>query len=467
MKMKTNQSKKALASLLLLSTMASQLAAASVNVNQFNPAINPGYVYSEDSLMSSSWGAKGKGRPFFSAFYQMMNDPLVELNETRTQRRALLIDSINSLNLGFGYGIAQGIQLGASTSMNLVHLPNEANRFAFGDSRLFSKFRLNSDRAAFSFAIMPELYLPTGNRNLFLSNNSVGAGLKLIGEHDFGPVMMTANAGYRYSPKATYRDLNMKQAIPLSLGLLAPLGSKWAINAEARGDLAMPLDQYHNTSSYYFGGRYRIGDVVASLGGTVGTINGYYSMDYGAIAGIMVMPQTKEERVYVQQPAPAPMPAPVVAKVEPVKPRVIFTPKELIITEEVKFEHAKAVLSSSGRNLLDEVARVLKANKQSFTKISIDGHTNRIGSHAYNNKLSRERAASVKEYLISRGIPAQLLESMGYGKTRPKHVAGLSKDAQLAADRRVEFKVALDKKLVLAAAKAWQKKSKQTLTGEN
>jgi outer membrane protein OmpA-like peptidoglycan-associated protein len=150
-----------------------------------------------------------------------------------------------------------------------------------------------------------------------------------------------------------------------------------------------------------------------------------------------------------------------------VKPRVIFTAKELIITEEVKFEHNKAELTRSGQNLLDEVARVLKSNKQSFTMITIEGHTNRLGTHAHNNKLSRERAASVREYLASRGIPAQLLASMGYGKTRPKNIPGLSKDAQLAADRRVEFKVALDKKLVADAAKAWDKKSKETLTGEN
>jgi OOP family OmpA-OmpF porin len=466
--MKTNKTitKTLVALTALTSQLGSQLAVASVNVNQFTPAVNPAYIYSEDSLMSTVWGAKGKGRPFFSAYYQMINDPLVELNVERTRRRATLIDSMNSLNLAFGYGIAQGIQIGASTSMNLVRLPGEANQFAFGDSRLFSKFRLNSDHAAVSFAFMPELFVPTGNQDLFVSNGGLGAGGRFVVEHDFGPLQMAGNIGYRYLPKAEFRDLDMRQAIPMSLGILAPIGSKWAINVDARGDISVPLDRFHNTSSYYAGARYRIKDVVMSLGGAIGTVNGYSSADYSLIAGLMVMPSSRPEPI-VQAPAPAPVVAKAVEPAPAPKPRVVFTAKELVITEEVKFEHAKAVLTASGQNLLDEVASVLKKNKRNFTSISIEGHTNKLGSDSYNLRLSKQRAASVREYLISRGIPAQLLTSIGYGESRPKLIPGLSPDAQLAADRRVEFKVSLDKTQMAKAAKAWEAKEKGEVVTEN
>lgn len=444
-----------------LSILSTTLASASVNVNQFTPAANPAYVYSEDSLQSSAWGAKGQGKVFFSGYYQMINDPLVELNEERTRRRHTLVDSLNSLNLAFGYGIAEQLQVGASTSMNLVKIPGQSSQFAPGDSRAFAKFRLNSERDAVTFALMPELFIPTGDRSKYLSNGSVGGALRLVGEHDFGYLQLVGNLGYRYLPSAQFRDLDMRQAVPLSLGALIPVSSRWAINLDARGDIKLPLDRFHNTSSYYAGGRYRIKDVVMSLGGAISTVNNYSSMDYSIIAGVMVMPTGKSEPIVA-----APVPAPVVAKVAP-KPRVIFTAKEVIITEEIKFEHDSAVLTSSGRDLLDEVTRVLKTNKAGFTHLTVEGHTNRLGSHAYNNRLSKQRAASVREYLVSRGVPAQLLSSIGYGKTRPKHIPGLSKEAQLAADRRVEFKVKLDKAEVAMAKKAWEKKEKDTAIGDN
>jgi OOP family OmpA-OmpF porin len=120
---------------------------------------------------------------------------------------------------------------------------------------------------------------------------------------------------------------------------------------------------------------------------------------------------------------------------------VIFTPKEIKILEEIKFEHNKAILTASGKQLLDEVADVIKANRRSFRQISVEGHTNKLGTYKHNMKLSAARAVTVKEYLMSRGIEGQLLLTSGYGYNRPKRVPGLPKAAQLEANRRVEFRV--------------------------
>jgi outer membrane protein OmpA-like peptidoglycan-associated protein len=83
----------------------------------------------------------------------------------------------------------------------------------------------------------------------------------------------------------------------------------------------------------------------------------------------------------------------------------------------------------------------------------IEGHTNEIGSHQYNLVLSRKRANSVKEYLVSRGIEAGLLAPVGYGKSRPKSAGKeLSKMAKLEIDRRVEFKVVAPTQTVVKPA---------------
>jgi len=142
--------------------------------------------------------------------------------------------------------------------------------------------------------------------------------------------------------------------------------------------------------------------------------------------------------VVEQKPAPKPAVVVIVKKA----PRVVFTAKEIKISEEIKFKHASAVLTASGRNLLDEVVAVMKKNRASYRKIMIEGHTNELGSYPYNQKLSEQRAASVREYLAARGITSKDLMVIGYGKTKPKkNLRGLSKDARLAANRRVEFKV--------------------------
>jgi OOP family OmpA-OmpF porin len=78
----------------------------------------------------------------------------------------------------------------------------------------------------------------------------------------------------------------------------------------------------------------------------------------------------------------------------------------------------------------------------------LGGHTDRIGSEAYNQALSERRVASVRNYLVQNGIPANEVRAVGYGETRPvttlQQCQGQSGAALLAClqpDRRVEVEV--------------------------
>jgi outer membrane protein OmpA-like peptidoglycan-associated protein len=427
------------------------VANAAVDVHAFTPAVNPSYMVTEDALLSSSWGRNSiENKMFFSAYYDWVNDPIVELNAEKTKRTSTLVEGMNTFNLGLGYGLSSRTQLGASTMMSLTQVQDKAQQFGMGDSRVFLKYRLNGENATVPFAIMPELFIPTGNRELFLSNGSVGGGIKLIAERDFRVVQVSANIGYRYFQNATFRDLNRKNQLPMSIGALIPVSSRWAFNTEFSGDISIPYDRYQNPSAFYGGVRYRLRDVAFTVGGAVGSTNNYSSADYRIIVGLNLMPQPKA--VDVSQPRftpivkqePAVAPVVKVSAVQKTEPRVKFTAKELIISEEVKFKHNKAVLTDSGANLLDEVAQVLKDNKASFKKIVIEGHTNELGSRKHNQKLSEQRAAAVREYLVSRGISVKALKPVGFGKDKPKFkkgTKGMSEEARLAANRRVAFKV--------------------------
>ena len=84
---------------------------------------------------------------------------------------------------------------------------------------------------------------------------------------------------------------------------------------------------------------------------------------------------------------------------------------------------------------LNTVVTIL--NENPTYKVQIDGHTDAQGKDEYNQTLSDERAASVKAYLVSKGIDEARLSSAGYGETKP--VADNNTAAGRAKNRRVEM----------------------------
>ncbi len=68
----------------------------------------------------------------------------------------------------------------------------------------------------------------------------------------------------------------------------------------------------------------------------------------------------------------------------------------------------------SGRKDLDQLAQELKKYKN-LKSIRVEGYTDRLGSSEYNLKLSQARADTIKRYLVSKGIPGNLIQSVGLG----------------------------------------------------
>lgn len=95
-----------------------------------------------------------------------------------------------------------------------------------------------------------------------------------------------------------------------------------------------------------------------------------------------------------------------------------------------------AVLPEARRNLTN-LANSLRNHPD--TEILIVGHTDNIGSAQYNQGLSERRAASARNFLISQGVPAERIRTMGRGLTEP--VATNDTDAGRALNRRVEVAI--------------------------
>lgn len=118
--------------------------------------------------------------------------------------------------------------------------------------------------------------------------------------------------------------------------------------------------------------------------------------------------------------------------------KVIIEGERIDLQDSVFFNTAKATIKPVSFELLDEVAETLIDHPE-LTKVRIEGHTDSRGSAAYNLDLSKRRAASVRQYLISKGVEAERLESEGYGETRPLNPE--NNERAWAVNRRVDFYV--------------------------
>jgi outer membrane protein OmpA-like peptidoglycan-associated protein len=103
----------------------------------------------------------------------------------------------------------------------------------------------------------------------------------------------------------------------------------------------------------------------------------------------------------------------------------------------VLFASGKSTLLSSAQDKLSQVADALK--DQEDHKITVEGYTDSRGSDESNQLLSQQRADSVRDYLVTRGVPGDQIEARGFGPSRP---VASNKTAEGRADnRRVEIVV--------------------------
>lgn len=139
----------------------------------------------------------------------------------------------------------------------------------------------------------------------------------------------------------------------------------------------------------------------------------------------------------VAAPAPAPAPAP-----EPV-----IVEKQFTLSSDVLFDFNRATLKPKASDALDNLYSQIESARPKDGVATVIGYTDRIGSDSYNQKLSEQRAQTVANYLVGKGIPASKVNVEGRGKASP--VTGdscVSKSKRelivcLAPDRRVEVKV--------------------------
>lgn len=303
----------------------------------------------------------------------------------------------------------------------------------------------------------------------FNRNFAVEAGYFNLGKFDFTSTTV---------PTGTYSGQIKLQGANLDLVGTLPLTPRWSALGRAGIQYANASDSFQSTGSvripnttpsknalnYKIGAgiqyevnrsmfvrgeveHLRVNDAIGNRGG-VNMYSVSLVIPFGRTAA--PAPRTVSAPVYIA-PAPEPVPVAVVVVTPPPPPppvaMVVPAPRRVSFSADSLFTFDKSVVRQEGKMALDTFAGELKGTR--YDVISVEGHTDRLGTTAYNQRLSAERANSVKSYLISSGVDSSKISATAKGESQPVTKAedciGSQATAKLIAclqpDRRVVVEV--------------------------
>lgn len=230
-------------------------------------------------------------------------------------------------------------------------------------------------------------------------------------EGRFNPFVLAGVGGAHYSPDISDSDMGV-----INVGV----GAKYWI----KDNIALRVDVRDTMVTEFFQETYH------NLGATVGVVFAFG----GDEKPVAVQPAPKPVAVAAPAPAPvrvAPAPAPVV--VAPAPAPVVIA-KE-IVSFDLLFDFDKSAIKDEMVPVLEQAKMILE--EDSRVHFTVAGHTDSTGPETYNQGLSERRAASIKNWLVSNGVSAARLDSVGYGETQAKYDNATREGRKL--NRRVEL----------------------------
>jgi OOP family OmpA-OmpF porin len=329
-----------------------------------------------------------------------------------------------------------------------------------------SLLRTFNSPSSFSSELQDTSYKVFGGYQ-FNRNIALEAGYFNLGKFTYSTALPGGTMNGRYDIEGVNLDLVGTMPLSARWSALARLGVQYSNTRDAFSGPGLPASapvdnsqranggkvgvglQYEMTPSMFVRAeaeRHRVKDGFGS-NGDVNAFSMSLVFPIGRAAQRQVVAMAPP--VYMAPVATPPPPAPVAVMSPPPAPApAVVVPKRIQFSADSLFGFDKSTVSPDGKAALDVFTRDLQGSR--YSTISVEGNTDRIGSEAYNQKLSQERADAVKTYLVSTaGIDSNKISSVGRGEsnpmTKPADCKGNNASPKLIAclqpDRRVDVEV--------------------------
>ncbi len=369
----------------------------------------------------------------------------------RNQSRTKMNDGLLASDLAIGVGLLDRLDVGIVVPMVLnqsLSSDDEHGQFAekgVTEYRISTKLKLYSNDG-FGLALV-------GSANINQTNNNPYAGLgggpaynvQLISDIEMGRLNIAGNLGYRIANEGPGDSESPIR--PFGNQVIASLAADYALTDKVHGIGEIYGGQSSRNETDFSGRSSSNSELIAG-------IKYFYSPDFAMHFGggteLQHGTSTPDWRVYtgltwtngINRNKPAAKAtvaaAPSPAVMGPPKPAQV--PETVVIVSDVLFGFNSSRLVQKGtfKNLENLIRLVTQ--KPDLEHLTIEGHTCSIGNDKYNRDLSRKRAESIKELLVTKyNIDARKIQALGYGESRP--LASNATREGRAKNRRVEFKI--------------------------
>ena len=398
---------------------------------------------------------------------------------------ALYAEDYTLFDLSGAVALFGCLELGAGLPLAVAatgqHADGEAFRgLALGDPRVLLKAALVRRRGSGAgVGLALPLTLPFGDEARWLGDNDVTTTPSVLVDGQVGRVYLAANLGYHIRSEEVVGDLVVDDEVRYDAGAAIEVNDHVTLLGELVGS---------TLTDDFFGGRassplealgglrvHLPGCLRVTLGGGGGMVGGAGAPAWRAFGGVSRAcapsperePEPAPERPEATHPRPAPAPEPPAPEPEP--PQVtaepppepepqpaVLTPAPpvkqklvvdvghahlvgdmFILDQPLKFT-SKHEIDPASLEALNDLARLLVL-RPDRRRIRVEGHTDSRGSVASNLRESAERARAVRIYLVSRGVSAGRLQSVGRGDSMP--IESNRTAAGRLVNRRIEFHV--------------------------
>lgn len=423
--------KKRLICLIIASILIDVFAvkAYSLNVQLATPNIGP-------TGTLNLFGSRPQEKKHFSFGFvtDYTQAPLEFRNFTTGRQVRAIVNYLVTTDFLAEVGLMRRLTMGVDFPINggnhmVLNDPAQDKRFfSLGDVSVYAKYAiLHPDDFPVGLSIMPFVIAPSGSLDNFTGDRGTDLGAKILFDKEFKGGYIGTNLGIKGRFKseiitATGSTARLDVGSEFLYGIgggIDVVKNRLQLMAEFIGSTVVTdFAKHENSSPMQINGGLKALFLDKQLnlyaGGGAGLNGGYGAPQYRVLGGLS---------------ANFPKPAEAVYKV---KERI-----ETIVLQGVHFFTNSAELTPDSKKILDEDYVELK--KYPDVKFVVVGHTDSRAGEEYNQKLSERRARSVMDYFVKKGIPANLITSVGKGKTEP--IVPNDSPDHMEQNRRVELMI--------------------------